>query len=526
VRVDHFLEHSAGRTPDKVALVFGERRLTYAQIDRASNRLAAALRRAGLQRGDRVAVYLENSPDAVISIFAALKADGVFVMINPTTKAGKLRTLLTDARPTALVTDSRRLAVVDRLRSEVPSLTAVFVSGADTEPCAADDAWLISLDTTLDDSAGDDVALRPRGIDLDLAALIYTSGSTGRPKGVMLSHRNMVTAATSITGYLENSADDIILNVLPLSFDYGLYQVLMAFQFGGTVVLEKSFTYLHAVLDTLVRERVTGLPLVPTIAALLLQLDLDAYDFSALRYVTNTGAALPTAHLHELRRRLPHARVYSMYGLTECKRVSYLPPADADSRPSSVGRGMPNQEIYLIDADGKRLQSGVGELVIRGSHVMQGYWEQPEETARALRPGGIAGETVLHSGDLFRMDNEGFLYFIGRTDDIIKTRGEKVSPREVEDVIHQLEGVALTAVSAVPHPILGQAIKATVVLKPDACLSEQDVYRHCGLHLEDFMVPHTVEFRETLPTTMNGKADRAALAELSPAGACVVQEAQ
>ena len=507
MRIDSFLERGAAAAPSKVALVFGDRRLTYAQIDDASNRLAGALREAGVQRGDRVAIYLENCPEAVIGIFAALKADAAFMMINPTTKAEKVLALLRDARPAVVITDARRLGAVQQVRADAPSVRQVFAAGlAAHGPHPAD---VTSLETALRDGGPD----RPerRGIDLDLAALIYTSGSTGRPKGVMMTHRNMVSASTSITTYLENRASDIILNVLPLSFDYGLYQVLMAFQFGGTVVLERSFTYLHSTLDTLVAERVTGLPLVPTIAALLLQIDLDSYDLSSLRYVTNTGAALPVAHLDELRRRLPHARIYSMYGLTECKRVTYLPPGELERRPASVGRGMPNQEVYLVDTDGRRLQAGVGELVIRGSHVMQGYWEQPEETAKVLKPGPLADERVLHSGDIFRMDDEGFLYFVGRTDDIIKTRAEKVSPREVEDVLHRLEGVAAALVTGVPHAILGQAIHASVVLKRGAAVTDQDVYRHCGQHLEDFKVPHAVVFCDALPTSPNGKYDRAAL---------------
>jgi amino acid adenylation domain-containing protein len=513
VRLDSFLDASAGRTPDKVAIVFGERRLTYAHIDQAANRLAWALREGGVARGDRVAVYLDNSPEAVISIFGVLKADAVFMMVNPTTKSEKLLTLLNDARPTVVITDGRRLPTVLRVRESATSVTMVLVSGSESD---RDDEALeaapgvLALDAIIQRTDGSTAPAR-YAIDIDLASLIYTSGSTGRPKGVMLTHRNMVTASTSITTYLENRSSDIVLNVLPLSFDYGLYQVLMAFQFGGTVVLERSFTYPHAVLETLAREQVTGFPVVPTIAALLLQMDLTCYDFSSVRYVTNTAAALPVAHLSELRKQFPGAKIFSMYGLTECKRVTFLPPEQLDRRPSSVGRGMPNQEVYLIDAEGKRLRSGVGELVIRGSHVMQGYWEQPEDTARVLKPGPIGNECVLHTGDLFRMDEEGYLYFISRMDDIIKTRGEKVSPREVEDVLHRLEGVAEAAVTGLPHAILGQAIKATVVPKRGALLSEHDVLRHCGQYLEDFRVPHMVEFRDALPKTANGKADRAAL---------------
>lgn len=511
MRVDSFLELSARRTPDKFALVAGSRRLTYGELDASAQRLAAGLRRMGTSRGDRVAVFLENTPEAVLAVFAALKADGVFVMINPTTKTGKLATLLKDCRATVIVTDSKRLPVVRDIAADVPSLKTIVAvtSDDDAATATAGPAAIVSFATLL--SSDTPVQDWSRGIDLDLAALLYTSGSTGRPKGVMLTHRNIVSASTSITTYLENRADDVILNVLPLSFDYGLYQVLMAFQFGGTVVLERSFTYLHSVLETITRERVTGFPFVPTIAALLLQLDLSKYDFSALRYVTSTGAALPVAHIDKLRALFPHVRVYSMYGLTECKRVSYLPPEHLDTHPGSVGRGMPNEEVYIVDEAGEPLTSGVGELVVRGSNVMQGYWEQPEETAQMLRPGRLPGERILFTGDLFRMDEDGFLYFVGRRDDIIKSRGEKVSPREVEDVLTQMDGLAEAAVIGIPDAILGQAIKAIITPRPGVILNESDVLRHCVKHLEDFMVPSVIDIRDELPKTANGKRDYRAL---------------
>jgi amino acid adenylation domain-containing protein len=514
MRLESFLERRAADSGDKTALITGERRLTYRELDSLATALAHRLRAIGLRRGDRVAVFMENCPEAVVTIFAVLKADGVFVMINPTTKTQKLSTLLQDCRPVAVVADTRRLSTAVESVAGVASVRGIVVTGADF---SIESPSSVPVEAFL---AGSLESCPPpnwqRGIDLDLAALIYTSGSTGKAKGVMLTHRNMVSAATSITTYLGNRSDDIILNVLPLSFDYGLYQVLMAVQFGGTVVLERSFAYLHSVLETLRRERVTGFPIVPTIAALLLELDLTEYDLSSLRYVTSTGAVLPTAHINELRRCLPHARVFSMYGLTECKRVSYLDPADLDRRPGSIGRGMPNEEVYLIDGDGQRLSSGVGELVVRGSNVMQGYWERPEETAQVLMPGPLPGEHVLRTGDTFRMDDDGYLYFVGRRDDIIKTRGEKVSPREVEDVLHLLDGVAEAAVVGIPDPILGQAIKAVVVVRNGGRVTEQDVFRHCSRHLEDFMVPHTIEIRDALPKTPNGKRDyRALLADES-----------
>jgi acyl-CoA synthetase (AMP-forming)/AMP-acid ligase II len=355
-----------------------------------------------------------------------------------------------------------------------------------------------------------DIRPAKRNIDVDLAALIYTSGSTGKPKGVMMTHLNMVSAATSITTYLENTPDDIIIDLLPLAFDYGLYQLLMTFKVGATLILERGFAYPYVLIETLMREKVTGLPLVPTISSILLQMNLSQFKFPHLRYISNTAAALPTEHIRKLRELFPHVKLYSMYGLTECKRVSYLPPDQIDIRPTSVGKGMPNEEVYVVDENGNKLgPHQVGELVVRGSNVMKGYWELPQETASMLRDAKLAWpEKVLFTGDLFTQDEEGYLYWVGRRDDIIKTRGEKVSPKEVEDVLYAQPGIVEAAVVGIPDAILGQAIKAFVTVKPGAALTEQDVLRHCKQCLEDFMVPRSVEFCESLPKTGTGKISK------------------
>jgi amino acid adenylation domain-containing protein len=509
MQVENFLEQSARVFPDKIALVCGDKRFTYRQIDLACNRLAHALIKSGVERGDRVAVYLDNTVEAVISIFAILKAGGVFLMVNPTTKAEKLVFILNDSRAAVLIAPGRKLMTLAPGLDQAAHLRGIVGTGPGEVLERPGSNWQISFDEILNPNDLQESSPAKRCIDIDLAALIYTSGSTGTPKGVMMTHLNIVSAATSITTYLENSSEDIILNVLPLSFDYGLYQILMGFKVGGTVILERSFTYPHAVLERIVREKATGFPIVPTISAILLQMDLKKYDLSSLRYISNTGAALPTRHIVDLRGQIPNVKVYSMYGLTECKRVSYLPPDQLDIRPASVGKGMPNEEVYIVDEKGNRVGPGIeGELVIRGSNVMKGYWERPEETARVLKPGPVTGEKVLYSGDLFRMDDEGYLYFVGRKDDIIKTRGEKVSPKEVENALYNLDGVAEAAVIAVADSILGQAIKAVITLREGVHLTEQDILRHCSQHLEDFMVPKFVELRDSLPKTATGKINK------------------
>jgi long-chain acyl-CoA synthetase len=279
----------------------------------------------------------------------------------------------------------------------------------------------------------------------------------------------------------------------------------MTFSFGGRLILEKGFTYPAQILKRMEQEKVTGFPGVPTIFSVLLPMDLSVYDLSSLRYITNTAAALPVSHIQRIGEKFPQARMYSMYGLTETKRTLYLPPEELERRPGSVGIAIPGTEVWLEDEEGRRLPAGqTGELVVRGRHVMRGYWCDPKMTAERFRPGPVPGERLCYTGDLFRTDEEGFLYFVSRKDDIIKSRGEKVAPKEVEAAIYKLEGVQLAAVVGIPDPILGQAIKAFVVTDGRA-MSEADVLRHCRANLEDFMMPKLVEFRDELPMTSSGK---------------------
>ncbi len=507
--VQEFLSNSAQRLPNKVALIFGTHRLTYAEVDTMADRLANALIDQGVCRGDRVAIHLHNTLEAVVGIFATLKTGGVFVVINPTTKPEKLKFVLNNCRASALLLEARlHDTELDPLLKGVPSLKPVILCGKHASAVASKNERLSSFDVIQAHSP----ATPPPcvNIDLDLACLIYTSGSTGEPKGVMSDHSNVDFATSSIMSYLENVEDDIVINVLPLSFDYGLYQLLMTFKVGGTLVLERSFTYPAQILKRIQEERVTGFPGVPTIFTMLLQMDLSTFDLSSLRYVSNTAAALPPSHISQLREKFSWVTLYSMYGLTETKRTLYLPPEQLDQRPGSVGIAIPGTEVWIEGEDGHRLERGeVGELVVRGRHVMRGYWEAPEATAQRYRPGPIPGERVCYSGDLFRMDSEGFLYFVGRKDDIIKSRGEKVAPKEVENILHMLPGVT-AAVIGVPDPIMGQAVKAFIVAKGPA-LTEAQVIAHCRANMEDFMVPKFVEFRDELPVTASGKISKLGL---------------
>ncbi len=503
-------ETQVRRVPGKTALVREGRRSSYADIDALSAALASSLRAHGVGRGDRVALFLDNSEHMVAAIYAVLRIGAVFMPVNTLTKADKLAYVLADSEAVALVTQHALAEVARQALGLAPGVRHCWLADDGYAAPAQELAGQVSYPAAPQAQAGPPEPAPV--IDLDLAAIIYTSGSTGRPKGVMLSHRNMLSALDSVSTYLGLHEHDVITCALPLAFDYGLYQVLMAFALGATVLLERSFTYPARVLQDMAREGATVFAGVPTMFAMLLGMDLSSFDLRSLRMVTNTAAALPVAHIQRIRAAFPQARLYSMYGLTECKRVSYLPPEQLDIRPGSVGRGMPNEELWLVDEQGRRLPHGsTGELVVRGSHVMRGYWRQPQATAERLRPGPLPGEMVLYSGDLFRSDEQGWLYFVARKDDIIKSRGEKVSPREVENVLHEISGVQQAVVVGVPDELLGEAIKAFVVPEPGRTLDQRAVLRHCQARLESFMVPRQVEFVSELPQTDNGKVRRASL---------------
>jgi len=507
-----YLLHSAREFTEKVALVCMKQRVTYGELDARSNALAHSLVAAGVERGDRVVVFADNTVEAVVSFWAVLKANAVVSIVNPLTKSDKLSYLLGDCRPAALITDQHLHSAFTGPARACSHLRRIIVSGP------IDDAKLAGIPHARrwDDAlAGGDRAAPPARscIDVDLAAIIYTSGSTGDPKGVMLTHRNMLTACTSIATYLELREDEVILGVLPLAFDYGLYQMIMAFRMGARLVLDRSFTFPAQILNLMVEEGVTGFPGVPTIFAILAEFkSLKDYDFSRIRYVTNTAAALPVKHILMLKELFPASRIYSMYGLTECKRCTYLPPKDLDRKPSSVGIAIPNTEMWIVDEDGNKVgRNVVGQLVIRGATVMKGYWEKPEATAKKLKPGPLPGEQVLYTGDLCKMDEEGYLYFVGRMDDVIKSRGEKVAPKEVENALMNIPGVKEAAVIGVPDEVLGQAVKAFVVLEEGVTLAEKQLRNECQSRLENFMVPKFIVTVPSLPKTDTGKIKKTGL---------------
>jgi amino acid adenylation domain-containing protein len=502
------LEHGADPArAGHAAVVVEGRTYSYAQLLDAASRLAGALAGRGVGRGDRVAIYMDNSWPCVVAIFATLLAGGAFLVINPLTKSDKLGFILDDSGARVLLSDGHLAREFTPLLDARPALR-VIASGELPAGRAIE-----GFDAVLE--ACEPLREPPATIALDLAALIYTSGSTGQPKGVMHTHQSMLFAAGSLVEYLRLGEGERILCTLPLAFDYGLYQWLMTVQLGATLVLERSFAFPAQVFARIDAFGATVFPGVPTIFAMLLSAHRrERLCFPSVTRVTNTAAALPDEQALRLREIFPNALIYKMYGLTECKRVCYLEPELLEARPGSVGKAIPGTEVFLRSGTGGPVSPGeAGILHVRGPHVMLGYWNRPDLSAQMLRPGALPGERVLCTHDWFRMDEDGFLYFVGRSDDIIKTRGEKVSPAEVENVLHAIGGVREAAVVGVPDELLGEAIRAYVVLEPGASLGAGQIRAHCMRHLESFMVPQQVVLCADLPRTATGKVSRKALRE-------------
>jgi len=506
---------SAKRAPRRQALVYQAQRLDYEGLADRIAKFSSGLLSLELGRSERVAVYLEKRLETVISAFGTAAAGGVFVPINPLLKPEQVAYILRDCNVRVLVTSPERLKLLAPALEDCPDLRAVIVAGAAAERAG-----------TLDMVAWDE-ALSSRGkaqphrvIDTDMAAILYTSGSTGKPKGVVLSHRNMVAGARSVSQYLENREDDRILSALPLSFDAGFSQLTTAFNVGASVTL---INYLvpRDIITAAGKERITGLTAVPPLWIQLAQLDWPQAAKDSLRYIANTGGRMPKATLDLLRAALPKTLVFLMYGLTESFRSTFLPPSELDRRPDSIGKAIPNAEVLVVREDGTPCSAGEpGELVHRGALVSLGYWNDPEKTAERFKPapgqpkGLVMPEIAVWSGDTVRRDEEGFLYFISRRDEMIKTSGYRVSPTEVEEVLYATGLVGEVAALGIAHPVLGQAIVVVATARDGAKLDGEELLARCRSQLPAFMVPARVDVRTgNLPRNPNGKIDRKLLAQ-------------
>ena len=512
--IQDFISQTALRTPTAPALSYMGVSLSYAALALMVDVAAGAWQRLGLRRSERLAVFLEKREEAVVAMFGAAVAGGVFVPVNPLLKPEQVAHILADCNVRILVTSRDRLEQLSAVLATCPDLRTVVILGSTAElplrPGLQQLSWRESM-------RGGQPALSCPAIDADMAAILYTSGSTGKPKGVVLSHRNLVAGAQSVAQYLQNQPDDRILCVLPLSFDYGLSQVTTAFSVGACAVL-MNHLLLRDVIDVVEQERITGLAAVPPLWIQLSQ--LSWHNAGRLRYITNSGGVMQRPTLDALRAALPHTRIYLMYGLTEAFRSTYLAPELLEGRPDSIGKAIPNAEVLVLRPDGTPCApEEPGELVHRGALVAMGYWNDPQRTAERFRPlpachtGLPVPECAVWSGDTVRADAEGFLYFVGRNDEMIKTSGYRVSPGEVEEAAYACGLLAEAAAVGVPHPVLGQVIVLVAIAQQESGLEKVELLAALRARLPAYMVPAWIELRQdALPRNPNGKIDRKLLA--------------
>ena len=501
--------------PHAPALSWQGEELSYGALAQSVREAAATLLTLGLQSGARVAVYLEKRPENVSAMFGAVAAGGVFVPVNPLLKPDQVAYILADCNVAILVTSRERLAQLGPALAACPDLQTVLLTGEGDTDSSLGKVRVLPWNAM---SAFDAPVPQPHAaIDMDMAAILYTSGSTGRPKGVVLSHRNMLAGALSVSGYLRNTPQDRILCVLPLSFDYGLSQLTTAFASGACAVL-MNYLLLRDIVEAVEQEAITGLAAVPPLWVQLSQLSWPLS--TPLRYITNSGGVMQRSTLDRLRQSLPRVQVYLMYGLTEAFRSTYLAPEQLERRPDSIGQAIPNAEVLVLRSDGSVCDADEpGELVHRGALVALGYWNDAARTAERFKPlppqasGLVLPELAVWSGDTVRRDADGYLYFVGRSDDMIKTSGYRVSPAEIEEVVYASGLVGDAAALGLPHAVLGQAIALLVTPAPGVELQRDSVLAACRARLPSYMVPLWVEIRDgVLPRNPNGKIDRPLLA--------------
>jgi acyl-CoA ligase (AMP-forming) (exosortase A-associated) len=494
-RVESLLFSAASKWPLKPAIVDGSQVITYGALAEWANKFADRLRSSGVSSGDRVAVFLDKTIEVVVALFGIWTADAIAVPVNENLKTRQVAHILTHSGSVSLVSTPRKLARL--ARESYQGVRIVQVRPAGWSPLHLPVSSFCSYSKA--------------------AVILYTSGSTGLPKGILLSHRNLIAGTTIVARYLGLEHNERILSILPFSFDYGLNQLLTAVSVGATLVLIRS--HLPAeICRVMAASEITGCAGVPPFWIQLMS-DVSPFanmDFPKLRYITNSGGVLPVGLISRYRWHLPHTRIFLMYGLSEAFRSTYLDPELIDQRPDSIGKAIPENEVLVVGEDGRECAPGeIGELVHRGPTVALGYWNDDEATARVFRsdtlPRGDPRQKVVFSGDLVRKDEDGFLYFLGRRDQMIKTQGYRISPEEIEEVLLSCPLVREAAVCAKPDPERGTAIVAHVIPARSDAFDLETLLRYCRIEMPSYMQPRDVVIHDSLPKTSSGKINRLAL---------------
>jgi acyl-CoA ligase (AMP-forming) (exosortase A-associated) len=515
VKVLHdLIKNAASQKPDKIAVLHKGKGLNYGQILENSYKLAHTLLDGGIQKGDRVCFYLEKKFEKVISIFGISLSGGVMVPIRRLSSAAQAAHILKDSGARVLITTSSRVPSLLEHLKQMQILNVVIVMDK-FEHISIPGISVVSWDEIM--NSGQTPSLDPGVIGSDIAAILYTSGSTGMPKGVILSHQNIVSGANVVSEYLKINKDDRLLSILTFGFDYGLNQLITSF-FNCAQIVLLDYLFPKDILVAAEKFKITGLAAVATTWIQLLQISWEGIQLDSLRYITNTGGSIPAEYVAKLRERLPNTEIFLMYGLTEAFRSTYLDPSLVDKYPTSIGKAVPGEEIMVLDKNDQPVKFGqVGELVHRGTLVAQGYWGDPKLTKIRFRnnpqqSGDIPiKETVVYSGDYVRIDNDGYLYFVGRKDEMIKCAGNRISPTEVEEIIYNSGSVSDVAVFGIPHDIYGQAVYAVVSPMDGHNITASRLKKYCGGNMPPYMIPGEIQIWETLPRNANGKLDRSAI---------------
>lgn len=498
--INEFLEESARKFPDKNAVGYKQRWMTYSEIESNANSLANFLIENGVERGDRVAILLENSFYYVISYYGALKTGAITVELNTENEVNNLRFLLNDCDAKVLLVQRKFLLLVNKIAADIPSLKTILCDSTPDEK-NRNPQFYIEFEQIFN-NYGTNFPKR-NVIDIDIASIVYTSGSTGTPKGVVLSHLNIVANTRSIVKYLEITSQDRIMVILPFFYVYGKSLLNTHFYSGGSVVIDNRFAFPNAILETMKKTDCTGFAGVPsTFSILLNSSSIHKWDFPSLRYVTQAGGAMAPAIQKKVAQVFYPAQLYIMYGATEASaRLSYLSPDVLGKKWGSIGKAIPNVELFVADDFGKPLPPNEkGEIVARGSNIMQGYWRDEDETSKVLKEG------LYFTGDLGKMDEQGYVYVVGRKKDMIKVGANRISPKEIEEKLLENLQIHEIAVIGVEDEILGEAIKAFIVLRnSNKNFGHDEILNYCKKRLPQYKVPKYIEIVNSLPKNSSGK---------------------